>query len=64
VPSTVYVWYKAWTVFARSNPRIAGSNPTWGMDVYMHLFGVCAVLCAGSGFAMGYSPVQGVLQTV
>jgi hypothetical protein len=25
--------YKAWTVFARSNARIVGSNPTQGVDV-------------------------------
>jgi hypothetical protein len=26
-------------------------------------YSVCAVLCAGSGRAMGWSPVQGVLPT-
>jgi hypothetical protein len=34
------------------------------MDVYVRLFCVCVVLCAGSGFTMGLSPVQGVLPTV
>jgi hypothetical protein len=29
---------KAWTVFARSNTGIVGSNPTWGMDVCVRLF--------------------------
>jgi hypothetical protein len=36
-----------------SNTGILGSNPTGGMDVCVHLFHVCAVLCAGSGLAMG-----------
>jgi hypothetical protein len=34
------------------------------MDVCMRLLYVCAVLCTGSGFATGWSPVQGVLPTV
>jgi hypothetical protein len=38
-------------VFARSNTGIVGSNPTRGIDVYMHLFFVCVVLCVGSGLA-------------
>jgi hypothetical protein len=50
---------KARTVFARSNARIVGSNPTWGMDVCLRLICVCGVLCAGSGLATGWSPVQG-----
>jgi hypothetical protein len=32
-------------VFARSNTGIVGSNPSWGMDVCVPLFCVCAVLC-------------------
>jgi hypothetical protein len=36
---------KAWTVFGRSNTGIAGSNPTWGMNICVHLLYVCAVLC-------------------
>jgi hypothetical protein len=55
---------KAWTVFARSNAGIVGSNPTQGMDVYVRLFCVCVVLYAGSGFATGWSPAQGALPTV
>jgi hypothetical protein len=43
-PITVAARSKAWTVFARSNTGIVGSNPTWGMDVYVRLFCVCAVL--------------------
>jgi hypothetical protein len=53
-----------WTVFARSNAGIVGSNPTPGMDVCLRLFCVCAVLCVGIGLATGWSPVRGVLQTV
>jgi hypothetical protein len=34
------------------------------MDVCVRLFCVCVILCAGSGFATGWSPVQGVLPTV
>jgi hypothetical protein len=35
-----------------------GSNPCWGIAVSVRLFCVCAVLCAGSGLATGWSPVQ------
>jgi hypothetical protein len=41
------------TVFARSNTGIVGSNPTQGMDVYVPLFCLCAVLCGGSSLATG-----------
>jgi hypothetical protein len=34
------------------------------MDVCVRLFYVCDVLCVGSDFATGWSPVQGVLPTV
>jgi hypothetical protein len=34
------------------------------MDVCVRLFSVCVVLCVGSGLAMGWSPVQGVLPFV
>jgi hypothetical protein len=47
---------KAWTVFARLNAGIMGSNPTRDMVVCVRLFCVCVVLCAGSGFATGWSP--------
>jgi hypothetical protein len=53
---------KAWTVFARSNTWIVGSNPTRGMDVCVLLFSVYVVLRAGSGLEMGWSSVQVVLQ--
>jgi hypothetical protein len=45
VPITVAVRSKAWNILVRSNTGIVGSNPTWGMDVCVRLFCVCAVLC-------------------
>jgi hypothetical protein len=50
--------------FARSNAGVVGSNPTRGMDVYVRLFCVCAVLCIGRGISTGWSLVQGVLLSV
>jgi hypothetical protein len=55
---------KTWTFFARWNAGIVGSNPTQGIDVCLHLLCVRVVLCVGSGFATGWSPVQIVLLTV
>jgi hypothetical protein len=43
-PATVATQSKAWTVFARSNAGIVGSNPTQGMDVCVRLFCVCVAL--------------------
>jgi hypothetical protein len=39
---------RLWTVFARQNTRIVGSNPTRVMDICVRLFYIC-VLCAGIG---------------
>jgi hypothetical protein len=64
LPITVAARSKARTIFVLSNTGIVGSNPNWGMDVCVHLFCVCVVLCAGSGLATGWSPVQGILPTV
>jgi hypothetical protein len=64
LPISVAARAKAWTVFARSNTGIVGSNPTQGMDACVRLLCVCVVLCIGSGLATGWSPVQGVLPTV
>jgi hypothetical protein len=61
---TVAARSKAWTVFARSKTGAMGSNPTRGMDVCVRLFCDFAVLCAGSGLATGWSPVQRVLHCV
>jgi hypothetical protein len=47
---------KAWTVFARSNIGIVGSNLTQGMDVCVLLFSVCVVFCVGIGLATGCPP--------
>jgi hypothetical protein len=63
-PITMAAWSKAWTVFARWNAGIVGSNPTQGMHICVRLFCVCVVLSVGSGLARGWSPVQGVLSTV
>jgi hypothetical protein len=63
-PITVAAGSKAWSALARSNGGIVGSNPTQGMDVCVRLFCVYVVLCVGSGLSTGWSPVQGVLQTV
>jgi hypothetical protein len=52
-PITVTVLSKAWTLFARSNTGVMGSNPTRGMDVCVRFFCICAVLCAGSGLSTG-----------
>jgi hypothetical protein len=59
-PVTVAVQSKAWTVFARSNARIMGSNPTQDMVVCLCLFCVCI----GSGLSRGWSPIQGGLPTL
>jgi hypothetical protein len=52
-PFTVAARSKAYTVFARSNAMIVGSNFTQGMDVCVRLFCVCVILCVGSGLATG-----------
>jgi hypothetical protein len=57
LPITVAARCKAWTVFARSNTGVVGSNPIRGMDVCVRL------LCVDKGLAAGWSPVQGVLPT-
>jgi hypothetical protein len=64
LPITVAARSKAWIICARSNAGIMGSNPIQSIDICMHLFCVCVVLCVDSGFMMGWSPIQGVLLTV
>jgi hypothetical protein len=49
---------------ARLNAGIIGSNLVQCMDVCVGLFCVCVALCVSSGFAKGWSPIQGVLPTV
>jgi hypothetical protein len=63
MPITLVVLSKAWTVFARSDAGIVGSNPTQGMDICVHLFCVYVVLCVDIGLSTGWSPIQGVLPT-
>jgi hypothetical protein len=61
---TVAARSEAWTVFARSNAGVVGSNPTQGMNVCLRLFCVCVALCVGRGLATGWSLVQGDLPIV
>jgi hypothetical protein len=46
VLATIATWSKAWTVFARSDAGIVGSNPTQGM----HVWCVCVCVCVCSVF--------------
>jgi hypothetical protein len=55
-PITVVTQPKTWIVFARSNAGVVDSNPTLGMDVYLRLFYLCAVLCVDSGLCDGLIP--------
>jgi hypothetical protein len=64
VPIKVAAKYIAWIFFALSNTGIVGSNSTQGMNVCVHLFCVCVILCTSSGLAEGSSSVQGVLRPV
>jgi hypothetical protein len=50
MPITVAARSKAWTVFARSNAGIVGSNPTQGMDV--------CIVCVYSLFVLFYVKVE------
>jgi hypothetical protein len=46
VPITVAAQSKAWTVFARSDAGIVGSNPTEGMDVCIGcVYSVYVLVC-------------------
>jgi hypothetical protein len=66
LPVTVAERSKTWTLFARSETGIVGSNPTQDMEclVCVCVYCVCVVLCLGRGLATGWSPVQGVLPSV
>jgi hypothetical protein len=50
------------TVFTRSNIGITGSIPIQGMDVCVYFVSVLSCVCRG--LAVGWSHIQGVLQTV
>jgi hypothetical protein len=45
VPVTVVARSKAWTVFARSNVGMVGSNSTQGMDICMCVYSVFVLSC-------------------
>jgi hypothetical protein len=62
-PITVAARSKTWTVFARLNTGTVGSNPTRGMDVCVCFYSVFVLSCVDRGLEMGWSPVQGFLQT-
>jgi hypothetical protein len=60
-PVTVVARSKEWTLFARSDAVIVGSNPTQVMDIScVYAF----ILCLVSDLAMGWSLAQGVLPSV
>jgi hypothetical protein len=62
---TVAAQSKTWTVYARSNIGVIGSNPTRGLVVCAFILCLC---CPAYRYcscpAMGRSPVQGVVPTV
>jgi hypothetical protein len=62
-PITLVARSKAWTVFAGSNSGIVGSDPTQAW-MSVCVYSVFVLVCVGSGLAMGWSPIQGVLPTV
>jgi hypothetical protein len=59
-PITVAARSKTWTVFARSDAGIVGSNLT---EAWMFVY-VYSVFVLGSGLAIGWSLIQGALPTV
>jgi hypothetical protein len=66
MPVTAAARSMAWTLFARSDAGIGGSNPTQGImfGVCMRLFCVCVILCLGRGLATGWLLAQGALPSV
>jgi hypothetical protein len=44
-PITVVALSKAWTIFARSNTGVVGSNPTQGIDVCVCVYSVFVLFC-------------------
>jgi hypothetical protein len=55
VPITVASWSKAWIVFAQT-------QGSW-LRICVRLFCVSVALCVGSGLAIGWSPIHGVMPT-
>jgi hypothetical protein len=58
LPVTVAARSEAWTVFARSNAGVVGSNPSLSMDACMLLFSVRVFLYVGRGLVTGWSPTK------
>jgi hypothetical protein len=44
------------TVFGSSKTGVVGLNPSRGMDAYVRIFCVYALMCAGSGLARADPP--------
>jgi hypothetical protein len=63
-PVTVIELSKAWTVLARLDAGIVGSNHTRGMDLYVYVYSMFVLSCVGRGLAMSSSFVKGALPTV
>jgi hypothetical protein len=61
---TVAAQAKAWTIFARSNTGIMGSNPTQDMDVCVRLFCLHAVVCVQTAALQMADPPSGFLTTM
>jgi hypothetical protein len=67
-PITVGAWSNEWTVFARpnisSNAGIVGSNPTWGMDICVLSFCICAILPCDGLITRPRSPTVCVIKSI
>jgi hypothetical protein len=56
---------KVWTVFARLNAGIVGSNPVEGIEFcIVWVYAVFMLFCVGRGLATGWFPIRGALLTV
>jgi hypothetical protein len=64
MPVVVAEWSKAWTVLARLDAGIIGSNSTRGMDVYVYVYSMFVLSYIGRGLVMSWSLIQGVLLCV
>jgi hypothetical protein len=52
LPVTVAEWSKPWSVLARLDAGIVGSNPTRDMDVYVYVYSMFVLSSVGRGLAM------------
>jgi hypothetical protein len=57
LPVPIVEWSKAWTILARLDAGIVGSNPTRGMDVYVYVYSMFVLSCVGRDLAMSWSLV-------